>query len=190
MKHISKYSEFDSTNEGLKSIISGVLIGLSSLISNPSKSINPGITSTTLHMNDRLRGDSGSQSELSMYRDELMNDINTSDIPELSEVKDYVSNYDFTGPFNEKEFYKNLQIVESLCVKYNGDYPELLDSISKIKQIDRYVRLNTILIDFKDLYKSKIKTDSSNEKDKILSIIAISLGLLLIFFCWKTRKRA
>ena len=141
IKTFESYSNVEKVDENLKSVISGALLGLSTLISGPvsGKSIldpsNPiGLTNPLSPLNP-LNNESDELSSYDIHRVELLKELDKIDIKDVTLLK--VKSLIESEPNSKEEFNEILNLLRDFA-ETNGfnDVVPIIDSISDI-DIDR-----------------------------------------------------
>lgn len=141
IKTFESYSNVEKVDENLKSVISGALLGLSTLISGPvsGKSIldpsNPiGLTNPLSPLNP-LNNESDELSSYDIHKVELLKELDKIDIKDASLLK--VKSLIESEPNSKEEFNEILNLLRGFA-ETNGfnDVVPIIDSISDI-DIDR-----------------------------------------------------
>ena len=141
IKTFESYSNVEKIDENLKSVISGALLGLSTLISGPvsGKSIldpsNPmGLTNPLSPLNP-LNNESDELSSYDIHKVELLKELDKIDIKDASLLK--VKSLIESEPNSKEEFNEILNLLRGFA-ETNGfnDVVPIIDSISDI-DIDR-----------------------------------------------------
>ena len=141
IKTFESYNNVEKVDENLKSVISGALLSLSTLISGPvsGKSIldpsNPmGITNPISPLNP-LNNESDELSSYDIHRVELLEELNKIDIKDVTLLK--VKSLIESEPNSKEEFNEILNLLRGFA-ETNGfnDVVPIIDSISDI-DIDR-----------------------------------------------------
>ena len=141
IKTFESYSNVEKIDENLKSVISGALLGLSTLISGPvsGKSIldpsNPiGLTNPLSPLNP-LNNESDELSSYDIHRVELLKELDKIDIKDVTLLK--VKSLIESEPNSKEEFNEILNLLRDFA-ETNGfnDVVPIIDSISDI-DIDR-----------------------------------------------------
>jgi len=142
IKTFESYNNIESVDESMKSVISGALLGLSTLVSGPvsGKSIldpsNPmGITNPISPLNPLNNDESDELSSYDVHRVELLEELDKIDIKDANLLK--VKSLIEREPSSKDEFNEILNLLRGFA-ESNGfnDVVPIIDSISDI-DIDR-----------------------------------------------------
>jgi len=184
IKTFESYSNVEKIDENLKSVISGALLGLSTLISSPmsGKSIldpsNPiGLTNPISPLNP-LNNESDELSSYDIHRVELLKELDKIDIKDVTLLK--VKSLIESEPNSKDEFNEILNLLRDFA-ETNGfnDVVPIIDSISDI-DIDRINDLEYSEENRKHLQKIIVELKEMRDYANMDNIIGWSLLTFLI----------
>ena len=184
IKTFESYSNVEKVDENLKSVISGALLGLSTLISGPvsGKSIldpsNPiGLTNPLSPLNP-LNNESDELSSYDIHRVELLKELDKIDIKDVTLLK--VKSLIESEPNSKDEFNEILNLLRDFA-ETNGfnDVVPIIDSISDI-DIDSINDLEYSEENRKHLQKIIVELKEMRDYANMDNIIGWSLLTFLI----------
>ena len=184
IKTFESYSNVEKIDENLKSVISGALLSLSTLVSNPmsGKSIldpsNPiGLTNPISPLNP-LNNESDELSSYDIHRVELLKELDKIDIKDVTLLK--VKSLIESEPNSKDEFNEILNLLRDFA-ETNGfnDVVPIIDSISDI-DIDRINDLEYSEENRKHLQKIIVELKEMRDYANMDNIIGWSLLTFLI----------
>lgn len=184
IKTFESYSNVEKIDENLKSVISGALLGLSTLISPPmSGSIldpsNPiGLTNPLSPLNPLNNDDSDELSSYDIHKVELLEELNKIDIKDATLLK--VKSLIESEPNSKEEFNEILNLLRGFAESNEfNDVVPIIDSISDI-DIDRINDLEYREENRKHLQKILVELKEMRDYANIDNIIGWSLLTLLL----------
>ena len=184
IKTFESYNNVEKVDENLKSVISGALLSLSTLISGPvsGKSIldpsNPmGITNPISPLNP-LNNESDELSSYDIHRVELLEELNKIDIKDVTLLK--VKSLIESEPNSKEEFNEILNLLRGFA-ETNGfnDVVPIIDSISDI-DIDRINDLEYREENRKHLQRIVVELKEMRDYANIDNVIGWSLLTFLL----------
>lgn len=187
MKYIKTFESFSNVekiDENLKSVISGALLGLSTLISNPmSGSIldpsNPmGLTNPLSPLNPLNNDDSDELSSYDIHKVELLKELDKIDIKDATLLK--VKSLIESEPNSKEEFNEILNLLRGFAESNEfNDVVPIIDSISDI-DIDRINDLEYREENRKHLQKILVELKEMRDYANLDNIVGWSLLTFLI----------
>lgn len=184
IKTFESYSNVEKIDENLKSVISGALLGLSTLISPPmSGSIldpsNPmGLTNPLSPLNPLNNDDSDELSSYDIHKVELLEELDKIDIKDATLLK--VKSLIESEPNSKEEFNEILNLLRGFAESNEfNDVVPIIDSISDI-DIDRINDLEYREENRKHLQKIIVELKEMRDYANIDNIIGWSLLTLLL----------